>query len=395
MSIIRLKPGRQKLARKHHPWVFSGAIAAVEGKPQPGDVVTVQDANGMFVAHGYYNRKSQIAVRLLDWDESQVIDEAWWRARIKEAVGRRNTLLEQVETDAYRLVHAEADFLPGLIVDKYADFVVVQALTAGVERVKAIIVDELVSLVQPAGIYERSDPSVREMEGLAPAAATRFGEAPPDTVEIKENNLRFLVDLKAGQKTGFFLDQRENRKVAAGLVEGRHVLDCFCYTGGFSVYARAAGAASVTSADTSESALVLLRKNFEINEIPFEESDLVKDDVSHLLRHYRDTGRKFDLVILDPPKLAPNKVHLEKAQRAYKDMNLLAMKILNPNGILLTFSCSGAVTPERFQQVVAWATVDAGREVQITGHLSQAPDHPIRLSFPESHYLKGLVCRVI
>lgn len=357
--------------------------------------MSVQDANGMFIAHGYYNRNSQIAVRLLDWDETHAIDVSWWRARVRDAVGRREALFSQSDTNAFRLVNAEADLLPGLIVDKYADFVVLQALTAGVEKVKGLIVDELANIVQPAGIFERNDASVRELEGLSPATAAVYGDEPPETVEIKEGGLRFSVDIRAGQKTGFFLDQRESRKVVAALAGGRNVLDCYCYSGGFSIYARSVGAASVTSVDSSESALALLRRNLALNELAFEESDLVREDVSQLLRHYRDASRKFDLVILDPPKLAPNKAHVEKAQRAYKDTNLLACKILNPDGILATFSCSGAITAERFQQIVAWAAADAGREVQILRYLSQAPDHPIRLSFPESHYLKGLVCRVL
>lgn len=394
-ATISLKPGREKSARNHHPWIFSGAIATVDGDPAYGDLVRVVDSKGAFVAYGYHNVRSQIALRLLEWEEGVAIDNDWWATRLAEAIRRRDAFTDTLHTNAVRLIHAEADRLPGLIVDRYANYLVVQVLTAGIDRIKPLIIEQLQSLVQPAGIVERADEHARRLEGLPPSRGPLAGPTPPADVEINEHDLRFVVDLLRGQKTGFYLDQRDNRQLAAGYARDGDVLDAFAYTGAFTVHALHAGAKSVTCIDSSAPSIRALRRNLELNNMGHQPVETVCDNVFDVLRQYRDSGRQFDLVILDPPKLAPTRSHVEKALRSYKDLNLLAMKILRPNGILVSFSCSGGVTPQSFQTAVAWAAQDAGRDVQILHRLTQAVDHPVLLSFPESEYLKGLICRVI
>jgi 23S rRNA (cytosine1962-C5)-methyltransferase len=393
MNLVALKPGKEKPARHHHPWIFSGAITKVEGVTEPGDVVAVQDSAGEFLARGYYNPHSQIAVRLLEWEKSSAIDDQWWRKKLAAAVARRRQLFDRSDTDAFRLVHAEADFLPGLIVDKYGDFLVLQSLAAGIDRVKPIIVAALNEILKPAGIYERGDLTARKLEGLQHANGLLLGAPPPDRLEIKENGRRFVVNLQHGQKTGFYLDQRENRQRVARFAKNKTALDAFAYSGSFGISMLAGGAASVLSIDSSPAALELLKKNYQIN--GFSRSELLQGDVFETMRKLKEESRTFDLIVLDPPKLAPTKAQVERAQRAYKDLNLSAMKLLNPDGILATFSCSSGVSAEAFQQIVSWAAFDAGREAQILERLSQGEDHPVRLAFPESQYLKGLICRIV
>lgn len=395
MEQVRLKKGRDKAARNCHPWVFSGAVDHVTGSPENGDVVAVLDQRDRFIAYGTLNRQSQIAVRLLSWREDETIDRVFWQRRIREAISRRSALADDPRTTAYRLIHAESDLLPGLVVDRYGEWLVVQLLTLGVERQKAIIVDALREALAPRGIYERSDVDVRAQEGLEPTTGTLDGEPPPETLEVLEGGHRFLVDLAEGQKTGFYLDQRENRAHVASLARGQEILNAFSYTGAFSVYAAAAGAGPITNLDASEDALALARRQMQINDLdrPGDTYDL--GDVFEVLRLYRDQGRNFDLIVLDPPKFAPTRRHVPRASRAYKDINLLALKLLRPGGTLVTFSCSGGISRDLFQKIVFGASIDAGRDVQILASLAQGADHPILLSFPESAYLKGLVCRVL
>ena len=395
MEQVRLKKGRDKAARNRHPWIFSGAIEHTTGSPEDGDVVAVHDQRGRFVAYGTLNRQSQIAVRLVSWHEDETVDRAFWQRRIGEAIARRSALADDPNTTAYRLIHAESDLLPGLIVDRYGEWLVVQLLTLGVERQKAVIVDALREILAPRGIYERSDVEVRAQEGLAPTTGTLAGEPPPETLEVLEGGHRFLVDLAGGQKTGFYLDQRENRARVARLAQGQEMLNAFSYTGAFSVYAAAAGSGPITNLDASEDALALARRQMQLNDLerPGDRYDL--GDVFEVLRLYRDQGRSFDTIVLDPPKFAPTRRHVPRASRAYKDINLLALKLLRPGGTLVTFSCSGGIHAELFQKIVFGASVDARRDVQILASLTQGPDHPILLSFPESAYLKGLVCRVL
>jgi len=395
MARVILKRGREKPVLNRHPWVFSGAIKRVEGEVADGEVVAVADYRGRFLARGYLNRRSQIAVRLLTWDEGEVIGRDFWRRRLERAIASRQALADDPSTDAYRLVNAESDLLPGLILDRYGDYLVAQFLTLGIERWKAELVGLMADLLKPRGIYERSDVEVREKEGLAQASGLLHGEEPSYLVEVMENGHRFLVDIKTGHKTGFYLDQRENRQQLTRYCRGKEVLNCFAYTGAFAVYAAAAGAGRITNVESSAQALELARRNLALNGFANRDDEYVAGDVFQVLRGYRDEGRTFDLVILDPPKFAYSQHQVQSACRGYKDINLLAMQITAPGGILFTFSCSGLVSPDLFQKVLFGASVDAARDVQIVVKLSQASDHPILLTFPESEYLKGLVCRVL
>jgi 23S rRNA (cytosine1962-C5)-methyltransferase len=397
---VILKPGRDKPVRNRHPWIFSGAIQRVEGSLQDGDLVRVTDSNGQYLATGYLNRRSQIVVRLLTWDPDEKVDGLFWRRRLAQAGDGRLHLAQNPSTDAYRLVYAEADGLPGLVVDRYGDWLVVQCLTLGMARRRDEIVSMLADPAQyppggalpPAGIYGRDDADVRKKEGLPLEAGPLWGAEPPALLEISEEGRRFLVDLRKGHKTGFYLDQRCNRRKAAAYCAGADVLNAFAYTGGFGVYAGQAGARSVVNVDTSAEALSLAERNLALNGC--QPQEMVVGDVFQVLRGYRDQGRRFDLVILDPPKFAASQAQVTDASRGYKDINLLALQLLRPGGHLVTFSCSGLVSADLFQKIVFGASVDAGRDAQIVEWLAQGPDHPVLLTFPESAYLKGLICRV-
>ncbi|MER3400123.1 MAG: 23S rRNA (cytosine(1962)-C(5))-methyltransferase RlmI [Thermoflexus sp.] len=391
---LYLKPGHDRPVRRHHPWVFSGALGRLEGPVADGGVVEVLSFDGEWLARGYLNRRSQILARLLTWDPGEAIDEAFWERRLERALQARAALRLEEMTSAYRLVFAESDGLPGLIVDRYGDFLVLQSLTLGVERWKEVIVRLLAERLHPRGIYERSDVEVRAKEGLAPAEGVRFGEPPPPRLLITEHGHRFYVDVIRGQKTGFYLDQRENRRRAAAYLAGAEVLNAFSYTGAFAVYALKAGARFVVNVDTSAEALQGAVENLRRNGFDERRFENIEGDAFQVLRRMRAEGRRFDAVILDPPKFAYAQAHLPRAARGYKDINLQALHLIRPGGLLITFSCSGLVSPDLFQKIVFAAAEDAGRDVQILERLSQAPDHPVRLSFPESEYLKGLICRV-
>jgi 23S rRNA (cytosine1962-C5)-methyltransferase len=395
-GILVLKAGREKPILNHHPWVFSGAVARLEGDPAPGDIVAVTDPSGRFLASGTYNPHSQILARLLSWDPNQPINEAFWRDRLQRAIDGRAALRLAPATTAYRLVNAEADGLPGLIVDVYGDFLVMQCLTTGMDQRKEQIASLLADLTGATGIIERSDASVRAKEGLQPATGLLHGAAPPADFTVTENSLGFEVDLLAGQKTGLYLDQRDNRARLGtpAICEGARVLDVFAYTGGFSVYAAAAGAAAIVNIDTSIPALETAERNIALNGFDRPQDEYIAGDAFEVLRYYRDEGEQFDVVILDPPKFAHNRGDIPKASRGYKDLNWLALRLLRPGGILATFSCSGLVTADLFQKIIFGAAEDAGRTVQVLAPLAQGPDHPLLLSFPESAYLKGLLCRV-
>ena len=403
MSVIRLKPGREKPVRNRHPWIFSGAVRGVRGDPQPGEVVGVQDGAGAWLARGYYNPRSQIVVRLLTWDADEVIDEAFWRRRLQAAMARRQALRLDEATTAYRLVYAESDGLPGLIVDRYGDWLVIQLLTLGLEPWRETLVALLADLISPRGIYERSDVDVREHEGLSPRAGLLYGESPPPQMEIREHGLRFGVDLVGGHKTGFYLDQRDNRRLVAEFCAGVEVLNVFAYTGAMGVYAAAhpvaggvggqGGAARVVHLDSSAETLRIAEENVARNPTSAVH-EYVEGDAFQVLRAYRDAGRQFDVVILDPPKFAHSQRQVQAATRGYKDINMLAMTLLRPGGILVTFSCSGLVSEDLFQKVLFGASVDVGREVRILHRLAQGADHPVLLTFPEGAYLKGFLCCV-
>lgn len=390
-----LKAGREKPIRQRHPWVFSGAIQRIDGDVADGGVADIVSAQGEFLARGYVNRRSQITVRLLTWNEAEAIDESFWRARLTRAIQAR-----PVDEPAQRLVNAESDGLPGLIVDRYGVWLVIQVLTLGIERLKHDLARWLQALFAAEGVYERSDVDVREKEGLSQTAGVLLGAEPPDEIEIVERSLgdrrlRFVVDVKRGHKTGFYLDQRENRRKVAAYCRGADVLNLFSYSGGFACHALAAGARRAVNVDSSAEALALARRNAALNGFETGAEDFVEGDAFGVLRKYRAEGRQFDAIIIDPPKFVHTAGQVERAARAYKDLNLVSMQILKSGGALATFSCSGLVSPDLFQKIVFGAAVDAGRDAQIVEKLSQASDHPILLSFPEAEYLKGLVCRVV
>jgi 23S rRNA (cytosine1962-C5)-methyltransferase len=392
LPTIVLEPGREKPVRNRHPWIFSRAVSRLDGQVEDGGLVRVVDSQGEYLATGYLNRRSQIVVRLLTWNEEQRINTAFWRHRLERAVFGRLRLAQDPATDAYRLVHAEADGLPGLIVDRYGDWLAVQCLTLGMARRQVEIVALLADLLQPAGIYARDDADVRRKEGLPLETGRLWGAEPPDRLKITENGHCFWVDVKRGHKTGFYLDQRENRLRAVTYCDGADVLNAFAYSGSFGVVAGLAGARSVVNVETSAEALALAEENLACNGCAPQA--MVAGDVFQVLRHYRSEHRTFDVVILDPPKFASSQAQVLNASRGYKDVNLLAMQLLRPGGSLVTFSCSGVVSSDLFQKIVFGACVDAGRDVQILERLAQGPDHPVLLTFPESAYLKGLICRV-
>lgn len=390
-----LKPNRDVAVRQRHPWLFSGAVSRLDESAQDGGLIDVVTASGEWLARGYLNRRSQIIARLLVWDEEQDIDGSFWRARLQRASAARSSLCANADTTAYRLVNAESDGMPGLIVDRYGDWLVLQILTLGIERCKSDIVPVLLEIFSDVrGVYERSDVEVREKEGLVAVSGQLWGEELQGPVEISENGFRFLVDIGQGHKTGFYLDQRENRGRLPAYCRGGEVLNAFSYTGAFSVYALAGGASHVVNVDTSSEALKLAQTHVALNGFDNSRVTNTLGDVFAQLRAYRATGRQFDLIILDPPRFAASRSHIQKASRGYKDINWIACQILRPGGVLFTFSCSGTVSRDLFQKIVFGAALDAGRDVQIIGQLSQASDHPVALTFPEGEYLKGLICRV-
>jgi len=390
MACLILKPGREKSLLRRHPWIFSGAVERADKDPASGATLDVLSFNGDFLARAAYSPLSQIRARVWTFND-EPINADFFRQRIQSSIRARDTWHLTPDTDALRLIHAESDGLPGLIVDRYADVLVLQSLTAGSEFWKETIADILLEETGLKNIYERSDADVRELEGLQPRTGILRGN-PPDSLRITEYGSLFTVNLSHGHKTGFYLDQRANRQRVRELAKDKDVLDGFCYTGGFTVHALAGGAKSVVSVDSSADALRLGRENVSLNGLPADRCEWIEADVFQRLRKFRDERRSFDVIVLDPPKFAPTASHTDKAARAYKDINLLAFKLLRPGGILFTFSCSGGVDADLFQKIVAGAALDANVDAQIVEHLSQAADHPVSLNFPEGAYLKGLVC---
>lgn len=400
-----LKSGRERSIERRHPWIFSGAVDGVEGEPTVGETVAVCDTKGRILGYGSWSPSSQIRVRMLSFDGASVPDAAFVRSAAGAAIERRRSAQSDVSPlheshRGVRLVHGESDGLPGVVVDSYGGWCVAQFASAGAELWR----DEIVAALMESGargVYNRSDVDSRRREGLAldGTVGTLAGEEPPDLVEIHEGKIRYLVDVRRGHKTGFYLDQREARAQVGSMAHGRIVLNCFSYTGGFGLACAAGGAAEVTNLDLSQPALDLAKRNFAllfadggVSECPV---DFVCADVFRQLRLYRDEGRQFDMIVLDPPKFADTKAQLMRAARGYKDINLLAMKLLRPGGILATFSCSGAMTAEFFETVCREAASDSRRGFQILAHTRQSQDHPVALSFPEGEYLKGLILRAV
>ncbi|MBI2300545.1 MAG: class I SAM-dependent rRNA methyltransferase [Armatimonadetes bacterium] len=377
-----------------HPWVYLTALRKPPKNLPPGSLVDLTAEDGRFLVRGYFNDQSQIAVRVLTFDPAEVIDAGFFGARLAAAHARR-AAVRAGDTTAWRLCFAEADLLPGLIVDVYGEWVVTQLLTAGMEAWRPVIVAALAKLLAPRGIFDRSDGEDRRRhEGLEPHSGVAYGEEPPAEVEYREHGRRFLADLRGGHKTGAYLDQRDNRLAVAAHAAGRRVLNAFAFTGGFGLYTATAGAAEVVHVDSSAPALELCLRNLALNGIETGQ-ELCCDNVFDALRRFRQEGRRFDLVILDPPKFAAGRAQVDRALRGYRDLNQHALRLLEPGGMLATFSCSGAVDAPTFQKTLAGAALSNSQTVQIVQTLGQPADHPLLLSFPEGAYLKGLVLRVV
>lgn len=390
MNRIILKPGKEKAVLRHHPWIFSGAIDNVVGDPDNGAVVEVFDSKKKLLGYGAFSPYSKIRVRMWTFEDEE-INQEFFEEKIDRSIKRRSYLMNRYNDSAWRLIHAESDQIPGLIVDQYNDILVIQVLSSGAEFYRHILVDALKKVTGIHNIFERSDLEVRKMEGLTVRTGTICGEIPPEIL-INEGKYQFIVDLHHSQKTGFYLDQRINRNIVADYCDHKEVLNVFSFTGGFSIFAVGNGAKKVVSIDSSHEALLLAKRNHLENGYLEGQHEWLEGDAFQVLRKMRDQNQKFDVVILDPPKFAPTAAHVNKAARAYKDINLLGFKLLNPGGILVSFSCSGGINESLFQKIVSDAALDAGVFATILQKLSQGPDHPIGLNFPEGAYLKGLIC---
>jgi len=395
MPTVHLRRGRAKPFFFGHPWVFSGSVQRVDGKPADGDVVHVVDDRGQFVAKGLYNGHSQIRVRLLSWNPDEVVDEAFFANRVRLAVALRNDVLRLPEhTDAYRVVHSEGDGLPGVVVDRYGDWLVLQILSLGMAHRRDLILEALRQHCPGLAVFERSDTDVADKEGIEPHVGSHADGEPPERVPVTMHGVRFDVDVRAGQKTGLFLDQRDNWRAVLPYAAGRRMLDCFAYAGAFSIFAKAQGAVGETIAiDLSDHALALARHNAELNAV--DDITFLKGNVFGELRRLRAEEQAFGLIVLDPPKFARSHADVEKALRGYKDINLVAMQCLEPGGILVTCSCSQHVDGATFDAMLNAAAIDIGRDVQVLETRGQGPDHPVTVACPETRYLKCRICRVL
>lgn len=403
-AIIKLKRKRDKPVRNQHPWIFSGAIDSITGDPQAGDIVTVTDNSGAILGSGYWNQLSQIQVRMLTFSDEK-IDDNWWRNALQNAVNSRAHWNQRATQHpiGYRLIHAENDYLPGLVVDRYGDFLSLQALTYAIDQHKTFIAETLMELLPVSGVYERSDVDVRKKEGLSQTTGSLAGTMPPDFIEIieGESEVKLLIDIKNGHKTGFYLDQADNRNRLFELLsqtpgtDQRTVLNLFSYTGGFSLHALQSEHIHAINVDSSMPALELAESTLEANTLPAGNTyENIQADVFEYTRDMVEQGKQYDIVILDPPKFAHNKNQIDKASRGYKDINLKAFQLIKRGGYLMTYSCSGAITQQLFQQIVFGALADSGRKAQIIQYLHASSDHPIALTFPEGEYLNGLLVRV-
>lgn len=393
-AIIYLNVGREKSLRRKHPWVFSKAISKIKGKPMLGETVEVVDSKGNWLARGAYSPASQMRVRVWTFKEKEQIDREFFLEKLKNAQARRDWFIAQGQLTGYRLIAGESDGMPGITIDKYDDIIVCQLLSAGAEFHRHTLVDVLTELYPNCGVYERSDVDVRKKEGLEKQVGWLANEKTTTERIIEEHGIKIIVDVATGHKTGFYLDQRDSRLAAGKYAKDRHVLNCFSYTGTFSLHCAANDAASVTNVDVSQAALDIAKRNVELNGLNDKHIDFVKEDVFKLLRRYKEEGKKFDMIIMDPPKFVENKAQLTSACRGYKDINMLAMQLLNSGGLLLTFSCSGLLDAGLFQKVVADAALDAGKQCHFVERLHQAGDHPTSSNYPEGYYLKGFVCQI-
>ena len=390
-----LAKGREKSLLRRHPWVFSGAVQRVEGKALSGETIDILDSQGKWLARGAYSPESQIRARVWTFQQDEEINIDFFIRRLQQAQSWRDWVAQRDGLDGYRLIAGESDGLPGITIDRFQNFLVLQLLSAGAEYQRPALLSALQHCYPECSIYDRSDVAVRKKEGLPLAQGPVLGDLPPELLPITEHGMKLLVDIQQGHKTGFYLDQRDSRLAARNYSAGRRVLNCFSYTGAFAVSALMGGCAQVISVDTSQAALDIAKQNVELNKLDLNKAEFVRDDVFQLLRNYRTQGEKFDLIIMDPPKFVENKNQLASACRGYKDINMLALQLLNPGGILLSFSCSGLMPTDLFQKILADAAVDAGRDVQFIEQFRQAADHPVIATYPEGLYLKGFACRVM
>lgn len=390
-----LAKGREKSLLRRHPWVFSGAVQRVEGKALSGETIDILDSQGKWLARGAYSPESQIRARVWTFQQDEEINIDFFIRRLQQAQSWRDWVAQRDGLDGYRLIAGESDGLPGITIDRFQNFLVLQLLSAGAEYQRPALLSALQHCYPECSIYDRSDVAVRKKEDLPLAQGPVLGDLPPELLPITEHGMKLLVDIQQGHKTGFYLDQRDSRLAARNYSAGRRVLNCFSYTGAFAVSALMGGCAQVISVDTSQAALDIARQNVELNKLDLNKAEFVRDDVFQLLRNYRAQGEKFDLIIMDPPKFVENKNQLASACRGYKDINMLALQLLNPGGILLSFSCSGLMPTDLFQKILADAAVDAGRDVQFIEQFRQAADHPVIATYPEGLYLKGFACRVM
>ncbi|HFK7184658.1 TPA: 23S rRNA (cytosine(1962)-C(5))-methyltransferase RlmI [Serratia odorifera] len=392
---LYLAKGREKSLLRRHPWVFSGAVQRIEGKPLSGETIDIHDCQGKWLAHGAYSPESQIRARVWSFQQDEDIDIAFFVRRLQQAQRWRDWLAKRDGLDGYRLIAGESDGMPGITIDRFQNFLVLQLLSAGAEYQRAALLSALQQCYPQCAIYDRSDVAVRKKEGLPLTQGPVLGDMPPALLPIREHGMQLLVDIQQGHKTGFYLDQRDSRLAARNFAAGRRVLNCFSYTGAFAVAALMGGCEQVISVDTSQAALDIAKQNVELNKLDVSKAEFVRDDVFQLLRNYRAQGEKFDLIVMDPPKFVENKNQLASACRGYKDINMLALQLLNPGGILLSFSCSGLMPTDLFQKILADAAVDAGCDVQFIEQYRQAADHPVIATYPEGLYLKGFACRVM
>lgn len=392
---LHLAKGREKSLLRRHPWVFSGAVQRVEGKAHSGETIDILDSQGKWLARGAYSPESQIRARVWTFQQDEEINIDFFIRRLQQAQSWRDWVAQRDGLDGYRLIAGESDGLPGITIDRFQNFLVLQLLSAGAEYQRLALLSALQHCYPECSIYDRSDVAVRKKEGLPLAQGPVLGDLPPELLPITEHGMKLLVDIQQGHKTGFYLDQRDSRLAARNYSAGRRVLNCFSYTGAFAVSALMGGCAQVISVDTSQAALDIAKQNVELNKLDLNKAEFVRDDVFQLLRNYRAQGEKFDLIIMDPPKFVENKNQLASACRGYKDINMLALQLLNPGGILLSFSCSGLMPTDLFQKILADAAVDAGRDVQFIEQFRQAADHPVIATYPEGLYLKGFACRVM
>ncbi|MDH2897695.1 23S rRNA (cytosine(1962)-C(5))-methyltransferase RlmI (plasmid) [Rahnella variigena] len=390
-----LAKGREKSLLRRHPWVFSGAVHRVEGKANSGETIDIVDSQGKWLARGAYSPSSQIRARVWTFKQDEDIDIEFFIRRLQQAQNWRNYIAKRDGLDGYRLIAGESDCLPGITIDRFQNFLVLQLLSAGAEYQRAPLIAALQHCYPECAIWDRSDVAVRKKEGLELTQGHVVGDEPPALLPIQEHGMSLLVDIKEGHKTGFYLDQRDSRLAARNYAAGRNVLNCFSYTGAFAVSALMGGCTKVTNVDTSQAALDVARQNVELNKLDLSKAEFVREDVFQLLRKYRTEGQQFDMIVMDPPKFVENKNQLASACRGYKDINMLALQLLRPGGILLSFSCSGLLPTDLFQKILADAALDAGREIQFVEQFRQAADHPVTGAYPEGLYLKGFACLVM